>query len=563
MSSFVFPSSFVVFFLAPMFATKSLEFDRIVDAVAGLSLTPLGRVRARGSSRRPIRRTSRRARGDQRDGARSSSDTRSFLLRAGTRLPDARRARTSKAARSSRWRCARSPTSSTRSSSRAPASARAGGSFPILEAIVAASPRSRAKSPRCATPSTSRRGARRREPRAEEHPRRLRQKRQKLRGTLEQYTRGKAVEVPAGRSHHRAQRPVRAAWCAPSIAATCRHRARQLGERRHAVPRAGRHRRDQQRHRRARGARARGDLADPARADRPLPRAAGDLRVSRSTWRTELDVLQAQGAVQLAGQRHRARVRRRHGLRAARRARHPMLENAVPVDVVLEPPNRVLLITGPNTGGKTVALKTAGLFALMAQSGLHVPADCGAAAGLPLGVCRHRRRAVDRRQPQHVLGAHHQSRGDGSRRWSCRRWCCSTKSAPAPIRTKAARSPRRLSTTSASAARTDRDHALRRGEDVGHGTEGVTVAASLRSADLRADLPADLRRARRSLAIEMAQRLGMPLSVVAAARGFLSDDQKRLQAHLDRARCAGARARSRARKLDRERRAFNETRRAR
>ena len=49
----------------------------------------------------------------------------------------------------------------------------------------------------------------------------------------------------------------------------------------------------------------------------------------------------------------------------------------------------------------------------------------------------------------------------------------------------------------------------------------------------------------RSLAIEMAQRLGMPLSVVAAARGFLSDDQKRLQAHLDRDRRAGAGARCR------------------
>ena len=62
-------------------------------------------------------------------------------------------------------------------------------------------------------------------------------------------------------------------------------------------------------------------------------------------------------------------------------ARHPMLEHAVPVDVLLDPPNRVLLITGPNTGGKTVALKTAGLFALMAQSGLHLPAT---AARLPV-----------------------------------------------------------------------------------------------------------------------------------------------------------------------------------
>jgi DNA mismatch repair protein MutS2 len=49
----------------------------------------------------------------------------------------------------------------------------------------------------------------------------------------------------------------------------------------------------------------------------------------------------------------------------------------VPVDILLTPPTRVLVITGPNTGGKTVALKNAGLLAAMVQSGLHIPVDGG------------------------------------------------------------------------------------------------------------------------------------------------------------------------------------------
>jgi DNA mismatch repair protein MutS2 len=108
----------------------------------------------------------------------------------------------------------------------------------------------------------------------------------------------------------------------------------------------------------------------------------------------ELDVLQARARFSLLVDGVQP-VLASDGRLELRAARHPLLISAVrrhlgeephdsadgarqpsgpiPVDVLLIPPIRVLVITGPNTGGKTVALKTAGLLPLMAQSGLLVP----------------------------------------------------------------------------------------------------------------------------------------------------------------------------------------------
>ena len=91
---------------------------------------------------------------------------------------------------------------------------------------------------------------------------------------------------------------------------------------------------------------------------------------------TELDVLQARARFSdsVGGVEPALTTDGAFELQAAR---HPLVKHAIPVTIKIIPPATCLLVTGPNTGGKTVALKTAGLFALMAQSGLRIPAAEG------------------------------------------------------------------------------------------------------------------------------------------------------------------------------------------
>ena len=67
------------------------------------------------------------------------------------------------------------------------------------------------------------------------------------------------------------------------------------------------------------------------------------------------------------------------GKTVLRRARHPLIpkDKVVPIDISIGEDYRMLLVTGPNTGGKTVSMKTLGLFALMARSGCFLPAASG------------------------------------------------------------------------------------------------------------------------------------------------------------------------------------------
>ena len=90
----------------------------------------------------------------------------------------------------------------------------------------------------------------------------------------------------------------------------------------------------------------------------------------------QLDAIFARGALALSMNATRPQFNDK-GIIALRKARHPLLnkKKVVPIDISLGEDFDMLVITGPNTGGKTVSLKTTGLLLIMGLSGLHIP--CG------------------------------------------------------------------------------------------------------------------------------------------------------------------------------------------
>ena len=95
-----------------------------------------------------------------------------------------------------------------------------------------------------------------------------------------------------------------------------------------------------------------------------------------------LDFISARGRLSRMMDGMAPRVRE-DGVISLRQARHPLLRGSiVPIDFWIGDEFDTLLLTGPNTGGKTVTLKTVGLLTLMAQAGLHIPAGAGSEINL-------------------------------------------------------------------------------------------------------------------------------------------------------------------------------------
>jgi len=242
--------------------------------------------------------------------------------------------------------------------------------------------------------------------------------------------------------------------------------------------------------------------------------------------------LATDGSVELTGARHPLLLLR--NAQATRAGDSPAA--IVPVDVRLLPPTRVLIVAGPNTGGKTVALKTAGLFAAMTQAGLHVPAEPG--SRLPV----FRTIFADIGDEQSIAASLSTFSGHIANLVSMER----DLELPALVlldEVGAGTDPAEGGALGTAVI----DHFRKRGAHVvatthydalktyAATTEGVESAAfGFDPVTFAPTYQITYGSPGRSLAIEIAARLGMPPTVIGAARGNLSNREAQLSAHIER-----------------------------
>ena len=224
-------------------------------------------------------------------------------------------------------------------------------------------------------------------------------------------------------------------------------------------------------------------------------------------------------------------------------ARHPLLEKRlratggqiVPLVLELTADERQLIISGPNTGGKTVALKTTALLAMMAQAGIPVPARRRAfpssRRSWPISAMRSRSR------PRFRLSPRTSPISTGFRAWPMRvRWCCSTSWAPRPIPKRARRWPWPWRTTFLKAGAWTLISTHHTSLKVyAANTPGVrNAAAGVDERTLVPNYQFHLGVPGASAGIQTAERLGLNAAIIAAARERLGSQQADIARFLDK-----------------------------